>query len=208
MPPTAEPTETTLHRDPGAAEAAGPLHLALIAASVRKERQGRLLTDWVAELVTLTGAAVDLIDLAECTLPHDELLQPGGGGQRSEIADRIAAADGFVIVTPEYNHSYPASLKQAIDWHFNEWQFKAATVVSYGVQGGLLASEHLRGVFAELSVVTTRRVVGLRAPWEQTDGGRYQPDPGVSDAVMAAVDELRWWAETLRQARRERPYQR
>ena len=77
----------------------------------------------------------------------------------------MAEADGFVIVTPGHNHSYPASLKRAIDWHYPEWQFRAATVISSGVQGGLLATEHLRGVFAELSVVTERRVVGLRAPW-------------------------------------------
>lgn len=181
------------------------LRLAVIAASVRKERVGRQLADWVAETVRTDTAEVDLIDLAECELPPDELLQPGGG-QRSEIAHRVAAADGFVVVTPEYNHSFPAGLKRAIDWHYTEWQFKAATVVAYGVQGGLLAVEHLRAVFAELSVVTTRRVVGLRAPWADIGPGGYVPAPRVAEAVAAAVAELGWWAETLRDARRDRPF--
>lgn len=183
------------------------MRYAVIAASVRKERMSRLIADWATEAVPMQMAEVDLIDLAECELPDDGLLQPGGG-RRSSIADRLAAADGFVVVTPEYNHSYPASLKRAIDWHYTEWMFKAATFLSYGVQGGLLATEHLRRVFAELNVVTTRRVVGLSAPWNDLDRDRYAPDQGIRDAVGAALEELAWWAETLRSARRDRPFGR
>jgi len=153
-----------------------PLRVAVLTGSVRGERLSRTLAGWAADRIEVTGAAADLIDLAEHRLPDDELLQPGGG-PRSEIADRIEHADAFVVVTPEYNHSYPGSLKRAIDWHYDEWAFKPATVLSYGVQGGLLATEHLRGVFAELHVVTTRRVVGLRG----TVGGRRRRrvHPGV-----------------------------
>ena len=183
------------------------LHIAVIAASVRQQRMSHVLADWTAQRVAALPAVVDLIDLADCQLPSDTLLQPGGG-VRSPIADRIDAADGFVVVTPEYNHSYPASLKRAIDWHYREWMFKAATVLSYGVHGGLLATEHLRGVFAELHVVTTRRVVGLRAPWNEIDGNRFAPEPDVEKALDGALTELGWWAETLRTARRDRPFDR
>jgi NAD(P)H-dependent FMN reductase len=184
-----------------------PLRVAVLTGSVRGERLSRTLAGWAADRIEVTGAAADLIDLAEHRLPDDELLQPGGG-PRSEIADRIEHADAFVVVTPEYNHSYPGSLKRAIDWHYDEWAFKPATVLSYGVQGGLLATEHLRGVFAELHVVTTRRVVGLRAPWDDVSDGRFMAPPGVDGAFDTALAELHWWAETLRTARRERPYQR
>lgn len=184
-----------------------PLRIAVIAASVRKERLSRMLADWAAGRAPGIAADVDLIDLAECELPDDELLEPGGG-PRSAIAERIERADGYVIVTPEYNHSYPASLKRAIDWHYGEWMFKAATVLSYGAQGGLLATEHLRGVFAELHVVSTRRVVGLRAPWNDVHDDGYTPPPGTDEALDAALRELGWWAETLRTARRDRPFQR
>jgi NAD(P)H-dependent FMN reductase len=184
-----------------------PARLALISASVRGERMGRVLADWAATrtAAALPGSALDLIDLAECDLPDDGLLQPGGG-RRSMIADRIEAADGYVIVTPEYNHSYPAGLKRAIDWHYREWMFKPATVLSYGVQGGLLAGEHLRGVFAELHVVTTRRTVGLATPWNDLGPAGYTPADDVGKAFDLALGELGWWAETLRTARRERPY--
>jgi len=186
---------------------ARPLRIDVITASVRSERLGATLTDWAAARAAATGADIDLLDLAECELPSDLLLQPGGG-LRSPIAGRIEHADGYLIVTPEYNHSYPASLKQMIDWHYAEWMFKAATVLSYGAQGGLLATEHLRGVFAELHVVTTRRVVGLRAPWNDVDAGVYVPPTGVDKALDEALGELAWWAETLRTARRQRPFQR
>ena len=180
-------------------------HITVIAASVRGERMGTLLADWAGARVSAALGEPDLIDLAECTLPDDALLQPGGGPP-TPISDRLQQSDGFVIVTPEYNHSYPASLKRAIDWHYREWMFKPATVLSYGVQGGWLATEHLRGVFAELHVVTTRRAVGLSAPWYEIGPTGYDAPEPVVKAFDLALGELGWWAETLRCARRDRPY--
>lgn len=176
----------------------------MISASVRKDRLGPTIAEWVVAALD-RPADVDLIDVAEIRLPDDSLLSPGGG-PRSEVAHRIAAADAFVFVTPEYNHSYPAALKRLIDWHYAEWRVKPATVVAYGVQGGYAAIEHLRGVLAELSVVTTRRAIGLRAPWTCLDDrGRYAPDADVSRGLTASLAELRWWAEVLADARRNRP---
>ncbi|WP_127481122.1 NADPH-dependent FMN reductase [Nocardioides pantholopis] len=188
-----------------AAEQSG-LHLAVLAASVRRDRISRTLGDWAAGRAAEVAGTVDLIDLAESELPDDGLLQPGGG-PRSAIAHRIERADGYLVVTPEYNHSYPASLKRAIDWHYREWMFKPATVVSYGVHGGLLATEHLRGVLAELHVVTTRRGVGLRAPWNDVHDRGFDPPPGAGAALDQALGELVWWGEVLRAARRDRPFQ-
>ncbi|WP_331461115.1 NADPH-dependent FMN reductase [Micromonospora tarapacensis] len=176
----------------------------MISGSVRRERMGPTIAGWVAAALD-TSIEVDRIDVADVTLPDDSLLFPGGG-PKSEIADRIAAADAFVFVTPEYNHSYPASLKRLIDWHYGEWRLKPATIVAYGAQGRHAAIEHLRGVLAELSVVTTRRVTGLREPWASLDGqGRYAPDADLTRGLTASLTELRWWAEVLADARRDRP---
>ncbi|MBO3742269.1 NADPH-dependent FMN reductase [Actinoplanes flavus] len=201
-------TETSL-ADLPTDTAAGdePLRLAVISASVRDQRIGRALAEWAAFGAAAAGAEVDLIDCAECVLPDDGGLRPGGS-PGSPLAERIHAADAYVFVTPEYNHSYPASLKRLIDWHYREWMFKPATVLSYGAQGGLLATEHLRGVFAELHVVTTRRVVGLSRPWSDLGPAGYTPPADVTEAFGAAVHELAWWAGLLRTARRERPYAR
>jgi NAD(P)H-dependent FMN reductase len=184
---------------------AEPLRVAVISSSVRKDRVGRAVADWAVARSPLADIDVDLIDLAECQLPDDDLLEPGGG-PRSSIAERVAHADGYVIVTPEYNHSYPASLKRAVDWHYDEWMFKPATVLSYGAQGGLAAAEHLRGVFAELNVVVTRRQVGIRAPWNDLQDDRFAPASELGAAFDQALLELEWWAITLRSARLTRPF--
>ncbi|MEV4712849.1 NAD(P)H-dependent oxidoreductase [Micromonospora sp. NPDC049374] len=202
--------------------AAASLRVAVISGSVRKDRMGPTIARWVAATLDspaapdpapaldpaadLDPAPVDLIDVAQVELPDDSLLYPGGG-PKSEVADRIAAADAFVFVTPEYNHSYPASLKRLIDWHYGEWRLKPATIVAYGVHGGYAAIEHLRGVLAELSVVTTRRALGLRVPWTALDDqGRYTPDGELSRGLTASLTELRWWAQVLADARRDRPF--
>ncbi|MEV6304719.1 NAD(P)H-dependent oxidoreductase [Actinoplanes sp. NPDC051861] len=184
-----------------------PLRLAVIAGSVREQRMSRAVAEWAAFRAAATEAEVDLIDCAECELPGDEDLRPGGSAD-TPVAGRINGADAFVFVTPEYNHSYPASLKRLIDWHYREWMFKPATVLSYGVHGGLLATEHLRGVLAELNMVTTRRVVGLRQPWNHLSPPGFTPPADVTAAFDDALHELAWWAGVLRSARHDRPFAR
>ncbi|MEV4690008.1 NAD(P)H-dependent oxidoreductase [Micromonospora echinospora] len=181
--------------------------IAVIASSLRDGRMSPTVAEWVvAALQQSSGVHVDLIDLAEITLPDDAQLSPGGG-PKTEVADRIDAADAFVFVTPEYNHSYPASLKRLIDWHYVAWMLKPATVVAYGVQGGYAAIEHLRGVLAELNMVTTRRCLGLAAPWEALDdGNRFSPADGTNKALSSALAELAWWTAVLTDARANRPF--
>ncbi|WP_229830857.1 NADPH-dependent FMN reductase [Actinoplanes ianthinogenes] len=166
-------TRPTVPTDPDQ-HSTEPLHLAVIAGSVRDQRMSRAVAEWAAFRAATDQVEVDLIDCAEADLPDDGALRPGGSSP-SGVAARIDAADAFLIVTPEYNHSYPAGLKRLIDWHYREWMFKPAAILSYGVQGGLLAAEHLRGVFAELHVVTTRRVVGLSRPWEHLGPVGFDP---------------------------------
>jgi NAD(P)H-dependent FMN reductase len=184
---------------------ARPLSVAVIVGSVRRPRVGRVLADWFTDLAApRPGLAVDLIDLAEVELPLAG-TRPGGVAD-SPIAARLAAADAFVIVTPEYNHSFPAALKNAIDWHFTEWMFKPVAFVSYGAgSGGIRAVEQLRLVFAELSATTIRHSVLLAAPWERIGDGGFVPEDGAGRAAATMLDELTWWAGALRSARLEQP---
>lgn len=178
------------------------LRIAVLMGSVRAERVGHHVAAWVAQRTRSVGE-VDLIDLATVDLPDDARLQPGGGP--TPLTERLDAADGFVVVTPEYNHAYPAALKRAMDWHLTEWRFKPAALVGYGAQtGGALAAEALRGVFAELSVVTVRQAVTVSRPWERLDVA-FTPDAKEQRTLDAALTELTWWAELLRTARREHP---
>ncbi|MBB1049873.1 MULTISPECIES: NADPH-dependent FMN reductase [Dietzia] len=185
----------------------GPTRVAVVSSSVRDGRVGPTIADWVVTtLERSSGIEADVIDLAQITLPDDSQLYPGGG-PRSEVAARIDAAEAFVFVTPEYNHSYPASLKRLIDWHYGEWKLKPATIVAYGVQGGYSAIEHLRGVLAELNMVTTRRCLGLPAPWQHLDdASRFAPDESVTERLKVTLAELEWWAGVLTDARSDRPF--
>lgn len=185
-------------------ETSQPLKYAVLVSSVRQQRLGHLIADWTATQASRTNQ-VDLIDLADVELPNDALLAPGGG-QPTALTKLLGAADAFIVVTPEYNASFPAALKRAIDWHYAEWQFKAALIVSYGVQGGWRAEAQLRTVLAELSVVATRRSLGIRAPWESTTADGFAPGRDLNKALDAGLDELAWWAETLRSGRLERPF--
>lgn len=79
-------------------------------------------------------------------------------------------------------------------------------IVSYGVQGGWRAEAQLRTVLAELSVVATRRSLGIRSPWESATSDGFAPAPDLDLALEAGLNELAWWAETLRSARLQRPF--
>lgn len=201
-------TKQTLHPTDHSTTSAPPVtRVMVISSSVRDGRMSPTIADWVVNaLDQTTGVAVDLIDLAEITLPDDNQLYPGGG-PGTEVRERIAAAEAFVFVTPEYNHSYPASLKRLIDWHYHEWMLKPATIAAYGIQGGHAAIEHLRGVLTELNMVTTRRCLGLPVPWESLDGAeRYAPSESVAKALSSALAELVWWSGVLTDARADRPF--
>jgi NAD(P)H-dependent FMN reductase len=180
------------------------LRVAVIIGSTRPGRFAPTVAGWFREVAARRDdIALDMIDLAE-TGPPDE--NPGNGS--SSISARLAAADAFVIVTPEYNHSFPAPLKNAIDLHFVEWQAKPVGFVSYGGKaGGLRAVEQLRQVFAELHAVTVRDSVSFHDVWSQFDsnGSVKIPDPYES-AAKAMLNQLAWWGNVLREGRTSNPY--
>lgn len=193
-------------REPRRSEAE-PLRIAIISGSARSPRNGPAVASWVAtELGTRTDARLDLIDAGEVSFPTYAELSPGARRDEDALAIRIAAADGYVVVTPEYNHGYPASLKQLLDSYYREWMFKPAMLVSYGVSGGVLAAEQLRPVFAELHVATTRRVVAVTSPWERITNDVFTPSAAERDALAVAWNELRWWATALRLQRDREPF--
>ncbi|MCC2280446.1 NAD(P)H-dependent oxidoreductase [Streptomyces sp. ET3-23] len=191
-----------------------PVRLAVLVGSVREGRFAPAVVDWFSERVNArTDLAVDLIDLADHPLPltmpkSPETLSGGIRRNQQELADRLAAADAFVVVTPEYNHTFPAALKNCLDWFLAEWAAKPVGFVSYGgMAGGLRAVEHLRQVFAELHAVTVRDSVSFHSPWEHiAENGRLRAAEGGEAAAKAMVDQLLWWARALRRARSESPY--
>ena len=154
------------------------------------------------------------MDLAEAEVPlalpavspkfaSDDYPRPDG---MRAITAQLDAADAFLVVTPEYNHSYPASIKALIDWHYTQWRAKPVAFVSYGgAAGGRHAVLHLENVFTELHAVTIRD--GLAFPNYFTSWQDGQPsDHESSGYAKILLAQLDWWARTLRTAREAAPY--
>lgn len=182
-------------------------HIQIILGSTREQRRGEPIARWLAELASARGdLSAELLDLAEFALPFlTQATPPMAPDSRDEAArswaKKIASADGYVLVVPEYNHGYPAAIKNALDHLFAEWNRKPMGFVSYGgMSGGVRAVEQLRQVVIELNMVPLRRQVAIPRVWEQiTDGGQLRA-PQDPEAHLL-LDDVVWWASALRAAR-------
>ncbi|MEU8953645.1 NAD(P)H-dependent oxidoreductase [Streptomyces sp. NPDC048518] len=183
------------------------LKVAVVVASTREGRFAPTIADWFTGLTAQRpDLEVDVIDLAEAGLPDRLSKEPGP--EVTDISCRLGGADALVVITPEYNHSFPASLKTVIDWHYTEWRAKPVGFVSYGgMAGGLRAVEHLRQVFAELHAVTVRDTVSFHGVWDHFDASGAPKEPaGAEAAAKTMIDQLIWWGRTLRDGKAARPY--
>lgn len=188
------------------------LRLAVIIGSTRRGRFGPTVADWFAQQAAKRADLdIDVVDLATAnlpqTLPDNDEPTPAAV---AVLAPRLAAADAFAVVTPEYNSSFPAPLKTALDWYYEEWHAKPVAIVAYGREtGGLLAAAQLRQVFTELQAVAIRNTVTLPCYWEQfaADGSWPRPGSGYDATAKNTLDQLVWWAHALRAARIKQPYQ-
>ncbi|MER7823994.1 NAD(P)H-dependent oxidoreductase [Streptomyces sp. NPDC096097] len=177
-----------------------PLRIALVVASTREGRFGPTVARWFQTVVTdRADIELTVADLADADLPAH--WTPDPAPPTRAFADHLASADAYVILTPEYNHSFPASLKQAIDITGHVWRRKPVGFVSYGgLSGGLRAVEQLRLVFAELHATTLRETVSFHQfPFDET--GTPHDTHNAERAATTLLDDLLWWGHALRTAR-------
>jgi NAD(P)H-dependent FMN reductase len=159
-----------------------------------------------SEIAQQTAFTIERIDPLALGLTFGS--QPSSESALAALQQRIAAADAFIVLAPEYNHSFSASLKAVIDSVYDDWQAKPVGFVSYGGQsGGIRAVEQLRLVFAELHAVTLRDNVALANVWERfaPDGTLVNPERP-RRALTTLLGQLKWWATALRTARQVAPY--
>jgi NAD(P)H-dependent FMN reductase len=182
-------------------------HIQIILASTRTQRRGEPIARWFTELAAARGdLSFELVDLAELSLPLLANASPpmsiqSRDGAAHQWSQKVAAADGYVVVTPEYNHGYPASLKNALDHLFSEWNRKPIGFVSYGASaGGVRAVEQLRQVAIELDMVPIRRQIAIARVWAAIDDTGALRQPPIDEA-HALLDDIVWWATTLRTGR-------
>jgi NAD(P)H-dependent FMN reductase len=186
------------------------LRLLVINSSTREGRFSDHISAWVVDGVRRrSGAEVELLDLRDHPLPFFDGPAPAKAIREyaddavRSFAERIDAADGFVVLTAEYNHGYTGVLKNALDWTFAEWNRKPLTFVGWGNVGGARAIEQLRAVSIELEMAPLRHAVHILPA--QLVQVRETGSPDALETLEPRLDllvaDLVWWAEALRSAR-------
>lgn len=177
------------------------LKIGIIVGSTREGRVSPQVADWVKELADQRGdAEYTIIDIADYKLP---LLGEAGADASGAAAwsEAIAAQDGFVFVVQEYNHSITGALKNALDYLREEWNNKAAGIVSYGSVGGARAAEHLRGILGELLIADVRVHPALSLFNDFENFTEFKPQSVQADSVNEMLDQLIPWATALKTIR-------
>ncbi|MEV4510253.1 NAD(P)H-dependent oxidoreductase [Dactylosporangium sp. NPDC049525] len=181
--------------------------IAIIVGSVRPGRYSRRVADWVYETAARRDdAEFEIVDLADHPLPHlDEPVAASAGQYANEHTRAwswvIDGFDGYVFVTPEYNHSTTGVLKNAIDYLYAEWNNKAAGFVGYGVVGAARAVEHLRLIAAELQLATVRSQVALSFYTDFENFTALTPSRPQIDALTSTLDQVVAWSDALAKLR-------
>ncbi len=176
------------------------LRVAVVAGSTRPNRQARAVADWVCA-DPLSDLELVLVDLAEIDLPF--LAEPSPAAfadyqlqSTRQWSELIETVDAVVLVSPEYNHSTSAVLKNALDHLYAEWRDKPVAFVGYGIEGGQRAVEHLRLVTAELGMAGVRSQVSLSLMTDYRDG-QLEPRPFQTERRERMLAELTRWAQAL-----------
>jgi NAD(P)H-dependent FMN reductase len=183
-------------------------HIQVIVGSTRPGRVGRKIADWyVGSLELPAGTTVEIVDLAEVALPFLDEVMPAMYGQYAndhtkKWAATIAKADGYVFVTPEYNHAPSPALLNAISYLKAEWAYKPVAFVGYGTVGAARAIEHLVSVASELSMVPLRERVWVNEPWATVnEAGDVDTDAVKGGDPTGQIAELVKWADATKSLR-------
>lgn len=186
------------------AHRAKPLNIGVVVGSTRPGRRAGAVATWVQKVASRRkDLVVEVIDVADFNLPLLDEPTPAAVGEYQQPhtlawSRAVAPFDGYVFVVPEYNHAYPAAVKNAIDYLYREWQDKAAGLCTYGIAGGIRAGEQLRLVLAEVHVATVRSHVALSLSSTFPDSHRCAPGAAQEQVLERMLDELTAWAGALR----------
>jgi NAD(P)H-dependent FMN reductase len=177
--------------------------IGIILGSTRPGRNGEAVAKWVLDVAAKrTDAEFELVDLLDYNLPHLDEPVPPSMGQYTKPhtlawAEKIGSLDGFIVVTPEYNHSTSGALKNAIDFLFAEWNNKAVGFVGYGSVGGARAVEHLRLIAGELMMADVRAQVLLSLAQDFENYRTFLPSQQHEQALGVVIDQVVAWSKAL-----------
>jgi NAD(P)H-dependent FMN reductase len=184
------------------------LNIGIIVGSTRPGRNGLAVAQWVHTKASARGdATFELVDLVDYNLPLlDEPVPPAMGSPAKEHTKRwgakIASFDGFVFVTPEYNHGPSAALKNALDFLFREWCNKSVGFVGYGGSGATRSIEMLRAICSNLELADVRVAVGLTLMQDFENFSTFKPQAHHEKTLMQLIDQVLAWAGALQPLRK------
>jgi len=183
------------------------MNIQIIIGSIREGRRGKSIGEWAYRAASARGdLSVELIDLNDWNLPMFDLAKPPIMGNyanplQQRWAKKIKAADGYVFISPEYNHSFPSALKNAIDYLYAEWGRKPATFIGYGPTGAIRSIEQLRLVLLELNMAPLGKALHLMRVHEKMEDNRFLGDEQDAANLNHVLDELLWWSRALSEAK-------
>jgi NAD(P)H-dependent FMN reductase len=176
------------------------LKIGIILGSTRPNRVSPQVGEWVKSIADQRNDAdYEIVDIAEFHLPF--LGDPNGMDQVTAWSNKLDSLDGFVFVVAEYNHSITGALKNALDLARDEWNNKAAGIVSYGSTGGARAAEHLRGILGELQVADVRVHPTLSLFTDFENFSVFKPQKLHLDNVNLMLSQVVAWSTALKNLR-------
>ena len=180
------------------------INLKIIIASTRPGRKGPLLADWILEqAASHEEFQVELIDLAAINLPfldepHHPRLQQYTHQHTKDWSKKIASADAFILVTPEYNYGFPATIKNAIDFLYHEWRHKPIGFVSYGgIAGGIRSIQLLKPVLGALDMVPLTAAVNIPFFTKFIKENKFEATEDHDKMAGSLFTELKKWSQLL-----------
>jgi NAD(P)H-dependent FMN reductase len=183
------------------------LKIGIILGSTRPGRNGGAVAKWVYEIAAKRpDVQYEIVDLLDYNLPHLDEEVPAARGQYAgehtkAWAAKIAELDGFIFVTPEYNHSMSGALKNAIDYLYAEWNNKAAGFVGYGVAGGVRAVESLRLVAGVLQIADVSAQLALSLITDFENYSVFTPAAHHEGDLAKVLDQTEAWSGALKSIR-------
>jgi len=185
------------------------LKIAVIVGSTRPERKAKVVAQWVYDIIkkrNIPQSEFEMVDIQSFDLPLLDEPIPPSLGQYSKPhtkvwSNKINSFDGYIFVTPEYNHGVPAALKNSIDYLYKEWNNKAAAFVSYGSAGGARCVESLRLIMAECQVATVRSQVMLSLYTDFENFTTFKPSSHHENSVITMTEQLLKWTLAMKSIR-------
>lgn len=181
--------------------------IGIVTGSTRPGRNNEAVAKWVYDVLKeRNDAEIELVDIADYNLPLLDEPYPAAMGQyqnehTKKWAEKIDSLDGFIFVTPEYNHGISGALKNALDYIFAEWNNKSVGFVSYGSAMGVRAVEHLRLVAGELMMADVRQQVMLSLFTDFEEMAKFTPADYHLEGLNTLYDQVVAWAKALKPLR-------